>query len=60
MALGSGSCAIDGADTMLSVATDQRGYARAVGGGTPPIADIGAYEAGATDPDVIFRDGFGG
>jgi hypothetical protein len=60
IALGAGSCAIDAADTMLSVATDQRGYPRPVGSGSPAAADIGAYEFGASDPDVIFRDGFGG
>ena len=58
---GRGSCAIDGADTMPSVDTDQRGYARVRSAAArQPIADIGAYEAGAKDPDVIFRDGFGG
>ena len=60
MALGAGSCAIDAASSTPSVATDQRGFTRPTGGTTPPLADIGAYEAGATDPDVIFSDGFGG
>jgi predicted outer membrane repeat protein len=60
MALGSNSCAIDAADTAAGTATDQRGFARPAGTGTTPLADIGAYEAGAKDPDVIFADGFDG
>jgi predicted outer membrane repeat protein len=60
MALGAGSCAIDAAGTAASTPTDQRGYTRPAGSGTVPSADIGAYEAGAKDPDVIFSDGFGG
>jgi predicted outer membrane repeat protein len=60
MALGAGSCAIDAAASTPSVDTDQRGFARPTGGTTPALADIGAYEAGAKDPDVIFSDGFGG
>jgi predicted outer membrane repeat protein len=60
MALTSGSCAIDAADTTLTVAVDQRGYPRPVGSGSPAAADIGAFEYGSSDPDVIFKDGFGG
>jgi hypothetical protein len=60
MALGARSCAIDAADSIATVDTDQRGFARPAGTGTTPIADIGAYEAGAKDPDVVFADGFGG
>lgn len=56
MALLPGSCAIDAASGNPAVSTDQRGFAR------PAImstnADIGAFESGATDPDVIFQNGF--
>lgn len=60
MALGTGSCAIDAASATPSVATDQRNFPRPAGSGTSPLADIGAYEAGAKDPDLIFADGFDG
>ncbi len=60
MALGAGSCAIDAASATPSVGTDQRGFGRPVGSGANPLADIGAFEAGAKDPDVIFSDGFDG
>jgi hypothetical protein len=60
MALTAGSCAIDKAGTVLTVDSDQRGFARAVGGGDPPVADIGAYEFGSMDPDKIFSNGFEG
>jgi predicted outer membrane repeat protein len=56
MALQTGSCAIDAASDMPVVSTDQRGYSRPAAASTN--ADIGAYEAGATDPDVIFVNGF--
>jgi hypothetical protein len=56
MALQTGSCAIDAASTTPSVSTDQRGYSRPATASTN--ADIGAYEAGANDPDVIFANGF--
>ena len=56
MALPTGSCAIDAASTTPAVSTDQRGYSRPA---TPSTnADIGAYEAGASEPDVIFANGF--
>ena len=60
MALPTGSCAIDAASASLpaNITTDQRGYARPFGTGTSPKADIGAYEFGASDPDVIFKNGF--
>jgi len=60
MALPAGSCAIDAADSTVSAATDQRGFPRPFGSTTPAIADIGAYEAGSKDPDVVFSDGFDG
>ena len=61
MALGAGSCAIDKAGPAPTTTdTDQRGFARAVGSGTPPVADIGAFESGSMDPDKIFADGFEG
>ena len=56
MALQSGSCAIDAASDTPAVSTDQRGFSRPAAAMTN--ADIGAYEAGATDPDVIFANGF--
>jgi trimeric autotransporter adhesin len=40
-------------NTSTTIVTDQRGFPRNVG-----ICDLGAYEYGATDPDVIFRSGF--
>ena len=60
MALGTGSCAIDAASASPSIGNDQRGFGRPVGSGANPLADIGAFEAGAKDPDVIFADAFGG
>ena len=60
MALGTGSCAIDAASAAPSIGNDQRGFGRPVGSGANPLADIGAFEAGAKDPDVIFADAFGG
>ena len=56
-----GSCAIDAASSTppANITTDQRGYARTSGPGTSPKADIGAFEFGSSDPDVIFKDGFG-
>lgn len=56
MALQTGSCAIDAASDTPSVSVDQRGYSRPAAVSTN--ADIGAYEAGATDPDVVFANGF--
>jgi predicted outer membrane repeat protein len=58
LALMSGSCAIDAAGTNPSVTIDQRGFTRPAPIGTNPEADIGAYEAGSSDPDVIFTNGF--
>ena len=50
MALQTGSCAIDAASATPAEIVDQRGYSRPAVVATN--ADIGAYEAGATDPDV--------
>jgi predicted outer membrane repeat protein len=58
LALMSGSCAIDAASMRPSETIDQRGYTRPAAIGTNPYADIGAYEAGSSDPDVIFTNGF--
>ena len=58
MALQTGSCAIDAASPTPSETSDQRGFARPAVAATN--ADIGAYESGATDPDKIFADTFGG
>jgi predicted outer membrane repeat protein len=56
--LGDGSCAIDMAAAMPTVTTDQRGYLRPAPIGDTPLSDIGAFEAGSHDPDVIFANGF--
>lgn len=56
MALQTGSCAIDAASSTPAETIDQRGYSRPAVVATN--ADIGAYEAGATDPNVIFANGF--
>jgi hypothetical protein len=56
MALGTGSHAIDAASANPTQSTDQRGYTRPAT--MSSNADIGAYEAGATDPDKIFANGF--
>ncbi len=53
-----GSCAIDAAGETPTVATDQRGYSRPALVGDTLKADIGAYEYGSSDPDVIFANGF--
>jgi hypothetical protein len=61
IALLSGSNAIDAGDPAGCVdadsaplLVDQRGYPRPIGA----ACDVGAYEFGSTDPDIIFIDGF--
>jgi hypothetical protein len=60
MALGAGSSAIDGGDSGVASATDQRGFPRTDGNGDGIIAaDIGSYESakasGNIAPPVLRR-----
>ena len=56
MALLADSCAINTASDTPSVSVDQRGFGRP--STASANADVGAFESGATSPDVIFSNGF--
>lgn len=59
-ALQAGSPAIDAAASGLCLSTDQRGAPRPFDGdgNGSTICDVGAFEAGATVPTLLFADGF--